>query len=107
MIEWTEEAITFAKHAILAAVGGLVRELVKGGKHTLAGWIGGALVGVFTGFLVGLICGHYNVEPKMTWAMSGLGGYIGTPLLDLMGAIVKRFVRRNMIDPDKPPTTLK
>ena len=78
---------------MFAAMGGLVRELVNPKEHTFFSFISGAFIGIFTGLVVYFGCKYYDVNEYLSISMTGLGGYIGAPLLDLLGKIFKGKVK--------------
>ncbi len=88
-------AFTVAIAAFFAMIGGLVRELAGEGQHTLKKFIGGALVGIFCGLVVFCFCRHFGWEGWLTGALTGLGGYMGTPLLDLISAVIKKRIKKD------------
>ena len=89
----TFSLLQIAMHALFAALGGIVRELKQPEEsRKFLNFIGGALIGMFTGLIVYMICQHYDVGTYWAAAMTGLGGYAGTPLLDLLSKTLKKGV---------------
>lgn len=94
-----EPEISLFRHGCLALMGGLVREIVNGGaphakfSTRLIRFIAGGFVGVFVGLLVFFGCKHLNIGEYMTAVLVGLGGYVGTPLLDVAGRKLKNFIK--------------
>lgn len=85
-----------AMHAIFALVGGVVHEVSHGKSVSVVKFIAGGAVGSFTGVLVYFICLHFQLGEYLTIALVGLGGYTGTPLLDILSAIAKKFVGKKL-----------
>ena len=83
-------------YASFAAVGGLVREIVRPEKHTFAKFIMGAIVGVFTGLIVFCVMKYFNSGEFLTAGATGLGGYLGTPLLDYLGKVLRGRIGGNL-----------
>ena len=81
------------KHACLALMGGIVREIVNEGQHSLIKFIAGGFVGVFCGLLAFFVCKHWNTGEYMTAVCTGLAGYTGTPLLDAAGKRLKGWLK--------------
>lgn len=79
---------------MLALLGGVVREMKSDIEMTWARFMGGALVGMFTGVVVFCIMRHYGYEDWITAGLTALAGYLGTPVLDLIGKIVKAIIQR-------------
>lgn len=78
-------------HAVFAALGGIVRELKNPDKkQDLVRFIAGAFIGIFVGLVVYFICKQYNTGEYITVAMTGLGGYVGTPMLDFIAWMMKK-----------------
>lgn len=94
-----DETIELAKHALLAAGGGLVRELKLGGNPKLRRFIGGAFIAVFCGVLAHYVCQWRHVEGNLASAITGLSGYAGVPLLDF-GTSQLRKLMRKLFDPE-------
>ena len=82
----------------LASLGGLVRrlsELEKSGKKkvTLSYYIVGALISMFVGIVIFLLCKNFNVSMYLTAGLTSLGGYLGVPVLDLLSNIAVKKVK--------------
>lgn len=85
-----ESNVVLVKHAVFAAAGGLVRSITADGKHTLLRVLAGGLIGMFTGMITFCFCRHLQLSDYLTGAFTGLGGYMGTPLLDWLGKKLKQ-----------------
>ncbi len=91
---WDEGKITLAKHGLLAVMGGLVRELVKGGQHSLIKFVCGAFIALFIGFLISFACEYKEINPSLTKVFIMLGSYSGVPLLDLISSQFRKGIRK-------------
>lgn len=85
--------LELAMHGIFASIGGFVREL-KEPEHNkrVTAYLGGAMIGMFTGIVVFFMCVHFNIGEYLTAALTGLGGYSGAPLLDSLSKSTKKFL---------------
>ena len=79
-------------HAILAFLGGCVRELgiVNKKGFSLFKFISGAFISTFCGVVTFFLCMNFEVSYWLTAALTSLAGYVGIPLLDVFVAIAKR-----------------
>lgn len=85
-------------HGVFAAVGGLVRVLNGSGERHLSitEYVAGAAIGVFCGMMMYFLCRSFGIDEYLTVVATGIGGYMGTPLLDLLaGAVKYRITREN------------
>lgn len=83
-----------AKHAMLGAMGGLVREIRTGGQCRFVKFVGGAFVAIFCALLMHYACKWQNAPESLTAVLSGLSGYVGTPLLDFCTARLRKLIIR-------------
>jgi len=90
-------------HAILAFIGGCVREIdeVKKKGVNVIKFISGAFVSTFGGVITFFLCMNFEVSGWMTAALTALAGYIGTPLLDFFIFTLKKKAQE-MVDFEKP-----
>lgn len=88
----TDQNLGFFRCICLALMGGLVRELVTEGQHSLVKFIVGGFIGVFCGLIVYYICKHFGVEEHLTAALIGLGGYTGIPVLEIGSKKLKKWL---------------
>jgi len=79
-------------HGTLAALGGIVKELKKHENPTFVDFLIGACVGIFCGIVIFCLCRNYGAGDYLTAALTSLGGYIGTPVLDLISSIIKKLL---------------
>lgn len=100
------EFLAIFKHAVLAAMGGVVREILTKPPEFQTPWekflrfLAGAAVGTFTGVLVYFGCKHLGAGEYLTACCVGLGGYVGAPILDAGGRRLRKFVdKRNEGNP--------
>lgn len=84
--------ICLLKHACFAAMGGLVREIANEGEHNIIKFIAGGFVGVFTGLVCFFLCKHCDASEYMTAAFTGLGGYSGAPLCELLSRRLRKWL---------------
>ena len=82
-------------HGIFALCGGIVREMTHGRTMTVTRFVMGGVVGVFTGMVVFCIAQHFGLSDNLTAAAVAMGGYTGTPLLDLGSSILKEKLNNN------------
>jgi uncharacterized membrane protein len=84
-------------HGLFASLGGVVRELKEPENDQipkkLLEFVSGGFIGIFCGLVIYFICRQYNVGEYLTVALTGLGGYLGTPALDFIAKIVKGKVK--------------
>ena len=76
-------AVTFA------ATGGVVREILAERQHTAWRFLAGMIVSAFTGTVVYFLCKHFSFDEDLTAAATGIGGYIGTPMLDAIAKLIR------------------
>ena len=76
-------------HAIFALCGGVVREMTHGRTMSVTRFLTGGIVGTFTGMVVFCLCQHFGLSDMLTGAATAMGGYTGTPLLDLGSSILR------------------
>lgn len=82
----------------LASFGGLVKRLTELEKNptmkiTLESYMARAFISMFVGIIVYFICKNFDVSQFLTAGLTALGGYMGTPLLDLFSEIAKKRVK--------------
>jgi hypothetical protein len=83
----------------LASFGGLVKKIADSEKNaavkrTAAYFFGGSLISIFIGVTAYLICTNFNVSGLLTAGISGIAGYMGTPVLNLLSNIVKKRLKK-------------
>ena len=78
-------------HGALALCGGVVREITHNKSYSLAKFVAGGFVGSFTGILAYCVCRHFGISEWGTAAITGMGGYCGSPLLDIGSSVLKRM----------------
>ena len=85
----------------LASCGGLVKRLLEtesrpGQKVSIsfAYYFTGSFISMFVGAVVYFLCKNYGLAQFLTVGITALAGYMGTPALDLLSAIVKQNLRR-------------
>jgi hypothetical protein len=87
-------------HGLLAAIGGVVRELKNPETSRGIDFFVGALIGVFCGVVVYFLCKNYGCSDYLTAAFTSLAGYIGTPILDMITKVVKKLLTVKFGDSD-------
>jgi len=87
---------TIVWSGILALAGGVVHEIAHGKQKSATRLIAGGLIGAFTGIVALFACAHFNIGFNATGAIVGMAGYCGSPLLDLMGLLLRRFIKHNI-----------
>jgi hypothetical protein len=77
---------------IISLWAGTVRYLtnLNGSKPTFLGWLTDAMVSGFVGVIAGLTCQHFQVEPSLSYALSGICAHNGTRSLNLITQIIKK-----------------
>jgi hypothetical protein len=93
-ITWGKVAV----NATLAVMGGVVRELTHGKGMSIFTFIGGGFVGMFCGILAYCVCHEYGLSQYLTAAVTGLAGYMGSPLLDFCSAQARKVIKRHFSD---------
>lgn len=81
---YLHDAIKFFCCGVLAMLGGIVREIKSEKEMTLMRFVGGAFIGMFCGVVVFCVMRHWGADDWLTAAATALGGYMGTPALDLL-----------------------
>ena len=79
-------------HGLLAAIGGIVRELKNPETSKGMDFLIGGFIGVFCGVVVYFLCKNYGCNDYLTAAFTSLAGYVGTPVLDIITKIVKKML---------------
>jgi len=98
-IENSVNIYDIALHAVFASIGGIVRELKQPEEaRKLIHFFAGAFIGVFCGLIVYFLCKNYAVSDYLTASLTGLAGYIGTPVLDLITKIIKKFLTLKFVE---------
>ena len=81
-INWTELLLCI----VLASLGGIVRKLVYLEKHPCqvpdaGSYIVSSIISMFVGIIVYFLCKHYGFPIFFVIGVTGLAGFIGTPVL--------------------------
>ena|GEM_PF-2977914 len=82
----------------LASFGGIVKRLsemerLSGQKITFAYYFVGALISMFVGIVVYLLCKNYGVSQLLTAGITALSGYMGAPVLDILSNIARKRLK--------------
>lgn len=91
--------IELLANTVLASLGGLVRRLAEMEKcndkrhNTLSYYIIGAIISMFVGIVIYLLCKNFNVSVYLTAGLTSLGGYMGVPVLDLLSNVAVKKVK--------------
>lgn len=87
-------------NALLASFGGLVRRLSEmenkksdPRRNSLFYYIVGCSISMFVGVVIYLICKNFQISQYLTAGLTSLGGYMGTPILDLLSNIAVKKVK--------------
>ncbi|MCL2350992.1 MAG: phage holin family protein, partial [Firmicutes bacterium] len=76
--------------ALLAAFGAIARLLNQQDKMQVGykGMASGCFVAAFTGVIIYFVAEHFNIAHSLIYALSGISGWIGPHILDLISAAV-------------------
>lgn len=107
--------IELLANTVLASLGGLVRRLSEMEKsndkkhNTFSYYIVGAIISMFVGIVVYLLCKNFNVSAYLTAGLTSLGGYMGVPVLDLLSNVAVKKVKDStgLTDTKKEDTKTK
>ena len=80
--------------AMFAMLGGVVREIKSSQEMTWIRFMGGAFIGMFCGIVVFCLMRHFGCDDWFTAALTSLAGYMGTPVLDLLGKVFKTAITK-------------
>lgn len=75
----------------VAACGGLARFLSKDTTHSIGVALASMFISAFAGAIVGLICMSQDLNIYYTFALAGLAGWSGEPLLNAMSRLTNRL----------------
>lgn len=73
---------------MLASLGGIVRRLVESEKkhskkkYSLSYYMAGAVISMFVGGVIWLLCKSFNLTEYVTAMFAAIGGYGGSPVLE-------------------------
>ena len=85
--------VLIGKHLLLALIGGLVREIASEGQHSFIRFVADGFVAAFVGLMVYFACKHFAIGEYLTALFVGVGGYTGTPLLDIASKKLKHLAK--------------
>jgi uncharacterized membrane protein YeiH len=76
-------------NVILSGTGGIIRKLIEQENNPklrvpTSRYIVSAIISLFVGLIVFLMCKNFNVSMYLTAGMTALSGYMGSPILDLL-----------------------
>jgi hypothetical protein len=88
-------------NTLLAAVGGVVKSLVEaesrnGPPPKLTRFIVSAIVSMFVGVIVFVLCKNFEVPIYLTAGLTALAGYMGAPVLDLLARIAQKKIEKGL-----------
>jgi hypothetical protein len=85
---------------LLASFGGLVRRMadIEKNPDKKAGasyYVFGSAISMFVGIVVYILCQNFGVSQLLTAGATALGGYMGTPVLDMLSDIAKNRIGKS------------
>jgi len=94
-----DNIFTITVHALLAAFGGLARQLNMMNKTPLhpVSLISGCIIASFTGVIFYFLSGYFGINGYISFAAAGLSGWVGPQILD---AVVRQVFSMAGIDLD-------
>jgi uncharacterized membrane protein YeiH len=76
-------------NVILSGTGGIIRKLIEQENNPnlrvpTSRYIISAIISLFVGLIVFLMCKNFHVSMYLTAGLTALSGYMGSPILDLL-----------------------
>jgi uncharacterized membrane protein YeiH len=88
-------------NVILSGTGGIIRKLIEQENNPklrvpTSRYIVSAIISLFVGLIVFLMCKNFHVSMYLTAGLTALSGYMGSPILDLLLRIIARETGINL-----------
>lgn len=86
---------------ILAWFGGLVKRIAELEKNpdrkvSFSYYVVGSFISTFVGIVVYFLCKNFGLSQFLTASLTALSGYMGSPVLDLLSEIARKWVDKRI-----------
>jgi hypothetical protein len=91
------DVIEILIHGLISFVGGVVKIISEQNDiklQNMTRFIAGGCIGIFAGMIIYCICKELKVGEHISIAFTGLAGYMGTPILDVLSISMKKTICR-------------